>query len=233
MSFTMKAVVGVTVAAACLSATACGGSSDPLAGMTGKQIAAKAMSDLKSAPSFTLTGTGIPFQGKTATMSVGMAGKDCTMSVDIGSAGTMTMVMIGTSAWMKADADFLKTEDGSDGSAIAFLVAGKYLKIPASSMSGLTQGSGVCDRNGLDSSLSGLSPSSNVTKGTPTTVNGQKVYPLADKADKTTFYVTDTSTPWIIKFVDTKSGEAGQATITYGVPKSITAPSASETVSLP
>ena len=45
-------------AAAFLAITGCGGNSDPLASMSAKQVAAKAIADLKTAPKFTINGSG-------------------------------------------------------------------------------------------------------------------------------------------------------------------------------
>jgi len=235
MSFTTKAVLGVTAAAAvCLSAAGCG-SSDPLAGMTAKQIATKAISDLKSAPSFTVSGSG-PYDGQTATMSFGVKGNGCIMTMDMGSKGSMTMTMIGTTAWIKGDATFWKAATASQGGGTADMgnmFAGKYLKIPAEAGNGLAQTAGMCDVNQMTSSSSQMPLTVDVAKGTMTTVNGQQVYTLTDKAKDVTMYVTDTSTPQIIKAVSKQNGNSGEFTITYGAPKSITAPPASETTVLP
>ena len=235
MSFTTKAVLGVTAAAAvCLSAAGCG-SSDPLAGMTAKQIATKAISDLKSAPSFTETGSA-PYDGHTATMSFGVKGNGCTMTVDMGSKGSMTMTTIGTTAWIKGDATFWKAATASQGGGTADMgnmFAGKYLKIPAGAGSGLPQTAGMCNVNQMTSSSSQMPLTVDVAKGAMTTVNGQQVYTLTDKAKDITMYVTDTSTPQIIKVVGKENGISVELTITYGVPKSITAPPASETAVLP
>lgn len=236
MSFTTKAVLGVAAAAAvCLSAAGCGGSSDPLAGMTAKQIATKAISDLKSAPSFTATGSG-PYDGHTATMSFGVKGNGCTMTMDMGSKGSMAMTMIGNSAWIKGDATFWKAATAGQGGGTADMgnmFAGKYLKIPAEAGSVLSQTAGTCDVNQMTSSSSQMPLTVDVAKGTMTTVNGQRVYTLTDKAKDITMYVTDTSAPQIVKIVSKQNGNSGEFTIAYGVPKSITAPPASETEVLP
>jgi hypothetical protein len=235
MSFTTKAVLGVTAAAVvCLSAAGCG-SSDPLAGMTAKQIATKAISDLKSAPSFTVTGSG-PFDGQMATMSVGVKGNGCTMAMDMGSKGSMTMTMVGTAVWIKGDATYWKAATASQGggtSDVGNMFAGKYLKLPASADSGLSQTAGMCNVNQMTSSSSQMPLTVDVSKGAMTTVNGQHVYTLTDKAKGITMYVTDTSTPRIIKIVGKQKGNSGEFTYTYGVPKSITAPPASETEAIP
>lgn len=235
MSFTTRAVLGVTAAAAvCLSAAGCG-NSDPLAGMTAKQIATKAISDLKSAPSFTVTGSG-PYDGQTAAMSFGVKGNGCTVTMDMGSKGSMTMTTIGNTAWIKGDATFWKAATAGQGGGtanIGNMFAGKYLKIPADAGSGLTQTAGMCDVNQMTSSSSQMPLTVDVAKGAITTVNGQQVYTLTDKAKDITMYVTDTSTPQIIKVVSKQNGNSGEFTITYGAPKSITPPPASETMIMP
>jgi hypothetical protein len=235
MSFTMKAVLGVTAAAAvCMSAAGCG-SSDPLAGMTAKQIATKAISDLKSAPSFTVTGSG-PYDGQMATMSLGVKGNGCTMTMDMGSKGSMTTTMIGTTVWIKADAAFWKAATASQGGSAAGMgnmFAGKYLKLPANASSGLSQTAGMCNVNQMTSSSSQMPLTVDVAKGAMATVNGQQVYTLTDKAKDITMYVTDTSTPRIIRAVGKQNGKSVEYNYTYGVPKSITAPPASETAVVP
>jgi hypothetical protein len=113
------------------------------------------------------------------------------------------------------------------------MFAGKYLKIPASAGSGLTQTAGMCDVNQMTSSSSQMPLTVDVAKGAMATVNGQHVYTLTDKAKDITMYVTDTSTPQIIRVLSKQNGSSGEFTITYGVPKLITAPPASETAVLP
>jgi hypothetical protein len=231
MSFTTKAVLGVTAAATvCLSAAGCG-SSDPLAGMTAKQIATKAISDLKSAPSFTETGS-FSYDGQMATLSTGVKGNGCTMTMDMGSKGSMTTTMIGTAVWIKADATYWKAVAASQGGGTADMgmFAGKYLKIPAGASGGLSQTAGMCN---VTSASSQMPLPVDVAKGAMATVNGQHVYTLTDRAKGITMYVTDTSTPRIIKVVGKQKGNSEESTITYGVPKSITAPPASETAVIP
>lgn len=250
MSFTARSMLGLSAAAAavCLSAAGCGspaspagtasragtaaGQPDPLASLTAKQIAAKAISDLKSAPAFTMAGTA-PVDGQETTMSIAVKSGGCAMTVDMGPKGSMTMLIIGNTAWMKADATFWKANAGAAGSSMTSMFAGKYVKLPASASSGLTKSVGTCNVNQMTSSSSSIPIPTDTAKGAITTVNGQRVYPLTDKAKEVTMYVTDTSTPQIIKIVSAKPGDSGQMSISYGVPKPITAPPASETVTMP
>lgn len=249
----LRAALGVTAAAAaCLSAAGCQASAgapghstgasarpasapDPLASLTGKQIAAKALDDLKSAPSLTLAGT-VTDKGQPETVSFGIARGGCVNTVSMGSKGTVTMIMIGKSIWMKADAAFWKASGGGDAGMVG-MFAGKYVKMPTGG-GGAASDAETCSIGELTSS-SNVPLSGDVTKGTLTTVNGQRVYPLThkDTTEDDTMYVTDTSTPRIIEVVGQDVGkgntDSGRFTVSYGVPQSVTTPPASQTTAFP
>lgn len=55
-----------------------------------------------------------------------------------------------------------------------------------------------------------------------------RVLTLTDPAKDSTIYVTDTATRQIVKVVSTKPGDKGQVTITYGIPKTVSPPPASQ-----
>jgi hypothetical protein len=244
------------MAAACLSAAGCGSPApsagttagtgpasrtstaasqqDPLAGLTANQIAAKAIGDLKSAPSFTMSGTAAD-DGQLAAVSMGVTGKGCLMTLNMGSKGNATLIYIGQTMWMKADAAFWKSQAGGDAgsSPDMSMYAGKYVQIPASAGSGPALSGGTCNASEMTSSSSQFPLLTNAVKGVLTTVSGQRVYPLTDKAKDESMYVTDAAAPQIIKLVSTKPGNDFQLSITDGVPKSITAPPASETATMP
>jgi hypothetical protein len=224
--FPRAAALAVAIAA---TVVGCGSSSsggDPLSGMSGKQVAAKATADLKSAPSFTITGSG-PYNGQTMTIGLGFkGGKDCAGTVGLGSEGSMAIVVIGGTAWVKLSATFWKSEAGSAGAELAQLLAGKYFKAPTTA-SNVSQLANVCNVNQMASQMS---VPADTAKGAFTTVGGQRVLTLTDKAKESTMYVTDTATPRILKVVSKQPGNSGQLIITYGVPAKITAPPASETV---
>lgn len=225
-------MLGAAAAAAvCLSAAGCGSQSqDPLAGLTAKQIMTKAYNDLKSASAVTMSGTA-PVDGKPMTMSIGIRNGGCTMSMATQSQGSATIIVIGKTMWMKADDKFMQSQGG--GGVPLNMFKGKYIKLPASAGQAFTQSAGGCSVKSLTSGSSPVSMPKDTVKGAVTTVNGQRVYPLTDKSQGATVYVTDTSTPQIIKVVSSKSGDSGQMSLTYGVPKSVTAPPASQTVTMP
>lgn len=206
-------------------------SADPLVGLTAQQIAVKAIDGLKSVPSFTMTGT-VPVNGKTATMSYGITGNGCSMTMSMGSQGTMTMLLIGKTMWMKGDAAFYKSSGSGDmGMMKAFV--GKYVKLPADEGSKVAPASAECSVSEMMSSSSQVPLSADVVRARRTTLNGQPVYSMTDKAGDATMYVTDTAVPRVVELVSTKKGDTGHFTVTYGVPKSITPPPASETTNFP
>lgn len=225
-ALTVAVAVTVAVAGCGGSGGSSSGSGDPLSGMSGKQVAAKAIADLKSAPSFTITGSG-PYNGQTMTIGLGFkGGNDCAGTVGLGSDGTMAIVVIGGTAWVKLNATFWKTEAGSAGAELARLLAGKYFRAPTTA-SNVSQLANVCN---VDQMTSQMSLPADTAKGAFTTFGGQRVLTLTDKAKQSTMYVTDTAAPRILKVVSKQPGNSGQLSITYGLPAKITAPPASETV---
>lgn len=221
-----RAIAAVVASAACLAAAGCGGGSgDPLSGMSAKQVTAKAVASLKAAPSFTITGS-VPYSGHPLSIDLGFKGKDCAGTIGEGSVGSIAMVVIGTAVWLKPDATFWKSQGGSAGAAVAKLLAGKYLKTSTSD-GNASQLANICDTNALTAQMT---IPADVAKGPFTTVGGQRLLALTDKAKNSTMYVTDTAVPRIVKMVGKQSGDSGQFTIAYGVPATVTAPPASQTV---
>jgi len=248
-----KGLPGVTALAvagmACLAVAACGNSgprsgssptasssggasassgaavTDPLASLSGKQIVAKAVADLKSAPGFTMTGT---VTDSTGSYNVNLSykqGTGCKGTVAQPGKGSFAMVVIGTTAWVKPDEAFWKANAGSQASAAIALLSGRYLKGSTSNanVASLTK---LCDATSLANSLA---QPTDVTKGKVTSMAGQRVLPLTDKAKGGILYVTDTSAPRIIELANTKAGESGKLTFSYA-PVTLTAPPASQSV---
>lgn len=205
---------------------------DPLAGLTAKQIDTKVISEMKSAPAFTLAGEG-KSQGEKAVLSFAFSGDGCSFSFDIGSKGSETILVIGKNVWMKADAAFWKSA-GAQAGGMGATFAGKYVKLPADGAQAFSRGMAGCDRKQMLSTYAAASSvPKDLVKGAKTTVDGQQVYTLTSKSQGTTMYVTDVSAPRMIEVVESKSATSGQFTISYGIPKSIAAPPASESVSMP
>ncbi|MGH3165207.1 MAG: hypothetical protein ACRDN0_04845, partial [Trebonia sp.] len=151
---------------------------------------------------------------------------DCSGTVGEGSQGSLALVVIGSTVWLKPDSTFWKTQGGSAGAAVGKMLAGKYIEAPASNSNASSLAS-ICNTSQLTSQMN---IPTDVAKGAETTINGQSVLTLIDKSKQSTMYVTDTATPQIVKVVSKQAGNSGQFTITYGVPSTVTAPPASQTV---
>jgi hypothetical protein len=225
----------------CLAVTACGGSgtgggaspspsasatvADPLAGLSGDQVVAKAVAELKDVPSFTMAGTVTDSSG---TYNVNLSykkGSGCQGTVAQPGKGSFAMVVIGATAWVKPDDAFWKANAGSQAAAAIALLAGRYLKGSTSnaSVASLTK---LCDVKSLASSLT---EATGVAKGPVTVMGGQRVLPLTDKAKGGTLFVTDANPPRILQLSNSKAGHHGTLTFSY-TPVTLTPPPASQTV---
>ena len=75
-------------AAACLAAADCSNNNNPLSGMSAKQVTAKAIADLKSAPNFAMTGSAVS-GGHTFSLDLGFKGQECAGTIGEGPAGLL------------------------------------------------------------------------------------------------------------------------------------------------
>lgn len=100
-----RALAAFVAAAACLAAADCSNNNNPLSGMSAKQVTAKAIADLKSAPNFAMTGSAVS-GGHTFSLDLGFKGKECAGTIGEGPAGSIGMVAIGSTVWLKPDAAF-------------------------------------------------------------------------------------------------------------------------------
>ena len=208
------------------SGTATSSAADPLSGKSGSQVASEAISDLKSAPSFTMKGTIIQ-SGSTLGVNLAYkAGEGCQGTVTQAGKGSFYLVVIGSTAWLKPDDAFWRSYAGSNASQVIALLGGRYLK-GTTSNSNTAQFAQLCNSKSL---VNSMTLPTNVSKGKVTMLNGQQVLPLTDTSKGSTMYVTDTSKPEIVQIIGTKPGSAGKVTFVVGAPVTLTAPPASETV---
>ena len=156
-------------AAACLAVAGCGGSggggSDPLSGMSAKQVVDKAVSDLKSASSFTMAGD-VNQSGEALGVNLGdVKGKGCAGTVTEGGKGSIALVVIGSTAWIKPSDKFLESSAGSQAAAAIALLKGRYLE-GSTSNSNVASLTAVCDVNQMTTSFT---QTGTLTKGKVTT----------------------------------------------------------------
>ena len=110
------------------------------------------------------------------------------------------------------------------GPAATQLLQGKWLKAPASTGSLASLSSLTNLRPLVDAVLSGHRA---LTKGTSTTVNGQKVIGLTDSSKGGTLYVATTGPPYPIEITSTPSSGAGSGRVLFdhwNSPVTLTAP---------
>jgi hypothetical protein len=238
VSFSLRTALTFTaVSAICVTAAGCGGSgggggssssssSHALAGLSAKQVLSQSVSDLKSASSFHMAGT--VNQGGSIRVDLTYSrGTGCKGTLGIGSKGSISLLVIGGTAWLKPDHAYWKSYAGSSASSVIALIGGKYLKAATSSsnVSGLAQ---LCNANSLASSFT--SPR-DIVKGGTSTINGQQALALKDPAKSSAMYVTDTTSPQILRVTSVRSGSSGRIDFTgYGNAVTLTPPPASKTI---
>jgi hypothetical protein len=215
------AVVAVVVLAACSAGR------DPLSGTSANQAAQQAITNLKAAPTVTMDGT-VSQGGTSYTIDLQTkTGTGCAGTVGEAGKGSLALVVIGKTVWIKPDDTMWKALLGSSqGSAAISLINGRYLKSSGGDASSLASLIALCDPERL---ISGIT-SSNFTKGTVTTVNGERVLPLEASAHGGTMDVTDESVPEITQLSGSSGGAGGKIDFTEGSTVTVTAPSASQTL---
>lgn len=232
----LRTAAGAVVGASCLAATACGGLTastlrassvaDPLAGQAGSKVMAEATANAEAAASLTIKGT-VTQSGKSITIDLGIKrGQGCAGMVGIGGVGSMKLVVIGATLYMKPDTAFWKSVAGnaSNASAVIALLGDRYLKLPANA-AGVAA---VCDVSKLLNS--GATPA-RATREAVSRLGGIRVLPLK-LSDGSTEYVTDTSKPEFVEAFAPKGtrGGAGTASLSVGAPVRLAAPPPSEVI---
>jgi hypothetical protein len=208
-----------------IGVSGCGGG-DPLAGQSGKQVLDKAVGNLKSASSFTMSGS-VRESGGAYTVHLGYKpGAGCTGIVDQVGKGTISVVVIGKTAWVKPDTAFWKATAGGQAATVIRLIGGKYLK--GSTTDGTVVGlARLCDVTSLTTQLQAPT---NVARGQATTLNGKQAVPLTDTKKGATLYVTNASSPQVLQLVNSKTGNAGKITFNVGAPVTLVPPAPHEVV---
>jgi len=220
-------VMVVAVGTCCLAAVACSSSpSDPLANVTGLKVATEAVDNLQAAPSLTMDGAGTE-SGQTVSVNLGIIpGKGCTGTIGEGSKGSVSVVEIGASLYLKLDNTMWQTIAGSEAAKVVQLVDGRYVKESASSST-----SGASSSCNISQVFGPNMLSATFTKDQVTTLDGIRVLPLKD-SDGGTMYVSDTSKPELVEISVPKgtASTTGQFTINVGAPVTLTAPPASQVI---
>ena len=229
-SGTSSASAGSSSKAAGGSPAASGGTSaasDPLAALSADAIGNKASADTFAATSVHVAGTGsdsgTPFS---LALTIGRS-SDCEGTFSEGAKGSFQLILIGKTVWVKPNDTFWKVNGGTDSSVLSIL-AGKWIE-DSSGGSGLGSLSTMCSLSGMFGSLK--STATDLTKGTTSTVDGQRVLSLTQSGQAGTVYVSDTADPVIVRMAQPGAGGGSVDLTEYGAPFSVTAPPASQTLS--
>ncbi|WAZ22233.1 hypothetical protein STRCI_003469 [Streptomyces cinnabarinus] len=190
---------------------------EPFAGLTGGEIADRAVKATFDADSFRMKGD-IPDEesGGTITMDMALDRKgDCAGNMSIGGEGRADLIKTGDTLYMKYDEDFLRAQ--SEGApeaevdATVTLLAGKWTKMSAKG-SDAKAFADFCD---MDTVLGGATDAeSDATRGKTTTVDGTPAITLYEKDGKESFtlYVATEGEPYVLRLVSTTPSDEGSLT---------------------
>lgn len=223
----------VLASAAAATIVACGTQTDPLAREPAGSIVAQAVNAAKTAPDVTLSGT-VPIPGGDLDLTLSRrSGDGCAAKITEPDNGTVDVVVLGQSIWMRPDPGWWTEEQrkatgalgGSEANAMVREFQGKYLKSSTSDV-GMADLADLCDVGKL---VSEIKLPASAAKGAVTMVDGQRAMPLKGKSGTFgTVYVSDTYAPRVLK-VTQADGGSGAVTFTYNSPP-IAAPPEGETV---
>ncbi|MFF7974134.1 hypothetical protein [Streptomyces sp. NPDC007905] len=182
----------------------------PFAGLSGGEIADRAMKATTGASSLRMKGDVADDQSKGA-ISIDMALNkrgECAGTMSMGGQDKADLVKTGNTVYMKYDEAFLRAqsegESKADTDAVVSLLAGKWAKMAVKGQDAKDI-AGFCD---LDSVLGGAGDvNSDATRGKTTTVDGKPAIVLHEKdgKDRYTLYVATEGKPYLLR-VDSSSG---------------------------
>lgn len=195
---------------------------NPFAGLTADQIVSKAAADLKAASSVHVAGW-VEDSGQTVAIDLTLGTKACTGTLGVQGHGSVLLVQIGQTVWIKPDKQFWKSAGVSDPTTLQ-LLAGKYLQGSAKD-SGASWIEQLCDPRQLGSRFSGHG---SLVKGKTTTISGLPALQIENTRNSGSAYVTISTSP---EFLRLDRGSSGHVDFTgYNVPVVLTPPPADETV---
>jgi hypothetical protein len=230
---TPRSPVAIAVALLAGLAAGCGASSptsgapastagNPLAALTARQILTKTIADFKAASSVHIAGSERD-SGQTFTMDLTVGANGCQGTVGLGGQGSVVLLRIGSTVWMKPDDQFWKSFLAAAPADLP-AVEGKYVRLspkgPATSSFGA-----FCSLSQLAGQVSGTE--NQLVKGQTATIGGQPALQLKDTKQAGGAYVTISASPEFLQTGDT----GGHVDFTgYNAPLALTAPPASQTV---
>ena len=230
-----------TAAAACGSssssgsapATSAASSASPastgnVTGAAATALLTKAIANTKAAPSLLVVGSGISSGSSSQQVSF-----DLTLDQTAGCRGTIALskvesfqlVETGGYVWLKPTNAYYASLHLSQ--AALALVADKYIKVPTDN-SQLADLAKICSVSGLFGELP--TPTGTSYVAAPTTYNGESAYKVTQTGQAGYAYITNSSTPMLLKLAEPSASNGVIAFTEYSAPQAITAPSAAESI---
>nr|WTB34600.1 hypothetical protein OG781_38515 [Streptomyces sp. NBC_00830] len=218
-AWTATVVLGLTSGGVLGAGTA--RADDTIDTLSARQIADRSRDAFLSAHSLHLRIRGDPGDGRAPTtldLTVDRAG-NCAGSVGLGGKqGSVRIVKRGNTVWIKPDADFWKHRAQGVGSALAAILAGRYIKGPASDPR-LSSLSSACDLDTFQKVVGNNADTDKgtLTKGKKTTLAGASVVPLVRTwpGQKLTMYVAATGKPYPLRIDVTGGSPMANATVGF------------------
>jgi hypothetical protein len=185
------AVMVILVAVLCDAGPAAWAASRTIASESPSAILSAATSAIDAVSTVRFAGSGVS-GGKPISLDLRLvAGKGGEGSVSVGGA-SFQIVVIGQEGYFKASAAFWK---GFTNEAVAQLIGGRWLKAPVTGSFASLANFG--NLHALVAAL--LSPQGTLSKGPLTTVRGQKVIAITNRANGGTLYVAATGKPYPVE----------------------------------
>ncbi|MBD0420614.1 hypothetical protein H0H10_15915 [Streptomyces sp. TRM S81-3] len=197
---------------------------EPFAGLTGGQIAERAVKATAGAASLRITGDVPDDQGGgTIRVDLAMDRKgECAGTMSADGEGEARLVKTGDAVYLKYDEAFLRAqsegESAAETDATVAMLAGRWTKMSVTGQDAQDIAA-FCD---LDTVLSGAQDvDSDATRGTTTTVDGASAIVLSERdgTDRQTLYVATEGTPYLLRVDSTSATDPGSLTFSdYDVP---------------
>ncbi|SBT94770.1 hypothetical protein GA0115233_11024 [Streptomyces sp. DI166] len=194
-----------------------GTSKEPFAGLTGGEIAERAVDATYEADSFRMTGD-IPDEESGGTIALDMAldrKGNCAGNLSIGGEGRADLIKSGDTIYMKYDEDFLRAqsegEPKDETDAVVDMLAGKWTKMSAKGPDA-EEFTDFCD---ISTVLGDAEDTrSDATRGKTTDVDGTPAITLHEKGGKEnyTLYVATEGEPYVLKLVSDTPSDKGSLT---------------------
>ena len=191
--------------------------------MSADEIAQTAFANLKEASAVHVSGI-LTDSSTVYDLNLTLGKTTCAGTLTEQGTGAFELLESGSQVWIKPDDQFWKNAGSSDPSVLSML-EGKYLATTTSdkSFAPLVE---LCDPAQLGAQFG---TPTGMVKGQATEVSGEPALQLQDTGDSGTLDVLDSATPLLLR-LDAGSGQQLDFS-SYGVPASVTAPPASETLS--